>query len=74
VAKIEIESFQSADAQPMLLTALNFGLGNDVQIGDDSHSFETLFYRDKFKCIQFLLVHLTSQAHLEFNQVNLADS
>jgi len=33
-----------------------------------------LYYRDIFKCIQFLLAHLPFQAHLDFEPVRLADS
>jgi len=69
-----IESFQSADALRNLLSRLDFGLGNDSWIEDDSHIFGTLYYRDIFKCIQFLLAHLPCQAHLEFEPVRLADS
>jgi len=45
----KIESFQSADALRKLLSELDFGLGNDSCIDDDSHIFGTLFYRDIFK-------------------------
>jgi len=54
----KIESFQSADALRKLHSELDFGLGDDGWIEDDSHIFGTLFYRDIFKCIQFLLAHL----------------
>jgi len=45
-----------------------------VWIEDHSHIFWILYYRDIFKCIQFLLVHLPFQAHLDFELVHLADS
>ena len=69
-----IESFQWTDALRKLLSELDFGLGNDSWIEDDSHIFGTLYYRDIFKCIQFLLAHLPFQAHLDFEPVCLADS
>src|SRR5882757_2002005 len=69
-----IESFQSADALRNLLSRLDFGLGNDSWIEDHSHIFRILYYRDIFKCIQFLLAHLPFQAHLDFEPVRLADS
>ena len=69
-----IESFQLADALQKLLPQLDFRLGDDSWIEDDSHIFGTLFYRDIFKCIQFLLAHLQFQAHLHFEPVRLADS
>jgi len=70
----KMESFQSADALRKLLSELDFGLGDDSWIEDDSHIFGTLYYRDIFKCIQFLLAHLPFQAHLDFEPVRLADS
>src|SRR5882757_6166875 len=70
----KIKSFQSADALRKLLSELDFGLGDDSWIEDDSHIFGMLYYRDIFKCIQFLLAHLPFQAHLEFEPVRLADS
>ena len=69
-----IESFQSADALRNLLSRLDFGLGNDSSIEDHWHILGTLYYRDIFKCIQFLLAHLPFQAHLDFELVRLADS
>jgi hypothetical protein len=53
----KIESFQSADDLRKLLSELDFGLSDNTWIEDDSHIFETLYYRDIFKCIQFLLAH-----------------
>jgi len=69
-----IESFQSADALQKLLSRLNFGLGNDCWIEDHSHIFGTLYYRDIFKCVKFLLALVPFQAHLDFEPVRLADS
>jgi len=68
-----LESFQSADALRKLLSRLDFGLGNDSWIEDHSHIFGTLYYRDIFKCIQFLLAHLPYQGHLDFEPMRLAD-
>jgi len=68
-----IESFQSADALQMLHSRLDFGLTNDSWIDDHLHIFGTLYYRDIFKCILFLLAHLPSQEHLDFELVRLAD-
>jgi len=70
----KIESFQSADALRKLLSELNFGLGDEGWIEDHSHIFGTLYCRDIFKCIQFLLAHLPFQAHLNFEPVRLPDS
>jgi len=69
-----IESFQSADAQRKLVSRLDFGVGNDSWIDDHSDIFGTLYYRDIFQCIQFLLAHLPLQAHLDSEPVGLADS
>jgi hypothetical protein len=69
----KIESCQSADTLRNLLSELDFGLGNDSWIEDDSHLFGTLFYRDIFKCLQFLLAHLPCQVHLDFEPVLLGD-
>jgi len=71
---IKIKSFQSADALQKLISELDFGLGNDSWIEDDLHIFRTLYYRDIFKCIQFLQAHLPFQAHHNFESVGLADS
>jgi hypothetical protein len=70
----KMESFQSADGQRTLLYELDFGLGDDSWIEDDSHIFGTLYYKDILKCIQFLLAHLPFQAHLDFQPVRLVDS
>jgi len=68
-----IESFQSADILRKLLSRLDFGLGNDSWIEDDSHIFGTLYYRDIFKCIQFFLAHLPLQEHLDVEPVRLGE-
>jgi len=70
----KIESSQSADALRKVLSELDFMLGDDSWIEDDSHIFGTLYYSNIFKCIPFLLAHLPFQAHLEFDPVRLADS
>jgi len=69
-----IKSFQSADALQKLLSRLDFGLGNESWIEDHMHIIGTLYYRDIFQCIQFLLTHLPFHAHLNFSPVRLADS
>jgi len=74
LVNFNIESFQSADALHKLLSEHDFRLGNDSWIGDHSHIFGTLYYRDIFKCIRFLLAHLPFQALLDFEPVRLADS
>jgi hypothetical protein len=56
----------------VLLSKLDFGLGDDSWIPDYLHIFGTLYYRDIFKCIQFLLTHLPFQTHLNFELVRLA--
>jgi hypothetical protein len=68
-----MESFHSADALLKLLFELDFRLGDDSWIEDDSHIFGTLYYRDIFKCIQFLLAHLPFQVHINFELVCHAD-
>jgi hypothetical protein len=70
----KIESFQSADALRNLLSEIDFGPSDDSWIEDHSHIFGTLYYRDIFKCIQFLLAHLPFQAHLHFELVRLTES
>jgi len=70
----KILSFQSAHALWKLLSQLHVGLGDDCWIEDDSHIFRTLYYRDIFNCIQFLLTHLPFQVHLDCELVRLADS
>ena len=57
-----------------LLSELDFVLGDDSWIEDDSHIFGTLYYRDIFNCIQFLLVYLPLQAPLDIEPLCLADS
>jgi hypothetical protein len=74
LGNIKIESYHSADALRKILSELDFGLGDDSWIEDDSHMFGTLYYRDIFKCIQFLLAHFPFQMHLSFEPVHLADS
>jgi len=66
----KIESFQSADARWKLFSRLNFGL-RDSWIKDHSHIFGTLYYRDIFKCILFLLAYLPFHAHLNIERVTL---
>jgi len=70
----KIESFQLADALWKLLSKLDFGLSNDSWIEDQSHIFGTLYYRDIFKCIQFLLAHLPFQVHFDLEPMCLADA
>jgi hypothetical protein len=57
-----------------LFSELDFGLGDDSWIEDDSHIFGILYYRDIIKCIEFLLADLPFQAHLDFDPVRRADS
>jgi len=70
----KIQSFQSADALRKLHSELDLGLSDDCWIEDDSHIFGTLYFRDIFKWIQFLLAHLPFQAHLDCEPVRLGDS
>ena len=70
----EIDSFQLANALRNLLSALDFVPGDDRWIEDDSHIFVTLYYRNIFKCILFLLAHLPFQGHLDIEPVCLTDS
>jgi len=70
----KMESFESADAMWKLLSTLDFRICHDTWISDDSHIFGTLYYRDIFACIQFLLPHLPLQTHLDVEPVRLADS
>jgi len=71
---LKIESFQSAAAMLKLLSELDFRLGNDSWIEDDSHIFGILYYRNIYKCIQFLLAHLSFQAYLDFKPLRLSDT
>jgi len=57
-----------------LLSELDFRLGNDSWIEDDSHIFGILYYRNIYKCIQFLLAHLSFQAYLDFKPLRLSDT
>jgi len=57
-----------------LLSELNFVLGDDSWIHDDSHIFGPFHYRHIVQCIQFLLSHLPFQAHHDIEPVSLADS
>jgi hypothetical protein len=70
----KMESFQSADDMRKLLSQLDFRLGDDSWIDDESHIFGKLYYRDIFKYIQFLIAHLALQTHLDFKPVHLAVS
>jgi len=70
----KIESFQSVEAQQKLLSELDFGLGDDGWIEDDSHIFRTLYYTDILNCIQFLLAHLPFQGHLDVELLHLTHS
>jgi hypothetical protein len=70
----KIESFQSAALMRKLLSELDFRLGDDSWIDDDSPIFGALYYRDIFECIQFLLSHVPFQAEFDFEPVRLADS
>jgi len=57
-----------------LLAEHNFGLGDESWINNNSDILGSLYYRDIFKCIQFLLEHLPFQAHPNFQPVRLAQS
>jgi hypothetical protein len=70
---IKIESFQSADALRKLFSELDFRLGDDSWIEDDSYVIGTLYYRDIVRCFQFLLARLTFQAHLDVETVHHTD-
>jgi len=70
----KLESFQSANTLWKLLSELDFGLSNDSWIEDDWRIFWILYYRDIFKCIQFLWAHLPFQAHHDCEPVRLTDS
>jgi len=74
LASYTTESFQLSDALQKLLSELDFVLANDSWIEDDAHIVRTLYYRDIFKCIEFLLAQLPFQVHLDFEMVRLADS
>jgi hypothetical protein len=70
----KIENFQSADTIQKQLSELDFWHSDDSWIENESHSFGTLYCRDNFKGIQSLLAHNPFHAHLDFEQVRLADS
>jgi len=69
----KIEPFQLADTLRKLLSEVNFGLRDDCWIEDDLHIFGTLYNRDNFKCVLFLLAHLQFQVHLDFEPVRLTN-
>ena len=69
-----IDSFQSADALRKLLSRLDSRLGNDSWIEDHSHIFGTLYYRDSFRSIQFIVAHLPCHRHLDVESVHLTES
>jgi len=69
-----IESYQSAGALRKFLSRLNFGLGNDSWIEDQSHIFRTLYFKDIFYWVHFLLAHHPFQADLDCGPVWLAYS
>jgi hypothetical protein len=69
----KIELFQSVDSLRKLLSEVNIGLGDDCWVQDYSHILETLYYRDIFKCIHWLLAHLPCQAYLILEPVCLTD-
>ena len=68
-----IKLFQSADALRELLARLDFRLSNESWIDDHSHIIGTLYYRDIFKCVQFILALRPFQAHFHCEVVRLAD-
>ena len=51
---IEFKSFQSADTLHQVLSEHEFGLSAESSIEHNSHIFNTLYYRDILKYIQFL--------------------
>jgi hypothetical protein len=69
-----IQSFQSADALRMLLSRLDYRLGNDSWMENHWHSFGTLYYGDIFKSVKFLIAHLPFQEHLNVELVCHAES
>ena len=69
-----IESFQSATELWALLESIDFGLGAESWLEDSSQTFGTLYYRDIFRCIKFLLAYIPFATHLDFELVRLADS
>jgi len=71
---IQIESCTTAYRLQMLLSELDFVLSDPSWIDDNSYIFRTLYYRDIFQCMAFLLAHLPIQTHLDFTLVYLADS
>jgi hypothetical protein len=68
---IKPEFFQSADAIQPHFPQLDYGLGDDSRINDDSHIFGTLYYRVIVKCIQLLIANLPFQANLDFKPLRL---
>jgi len=69
----KIESFQSADALRKLHAENDVSQCDDSWIEDHLPIVGTLYYRDIFKCIQFLLAHLPFQAHLNYEPVPLGE-
>jgi len=64
---IKMESVKSCEGLRKLLTTLQCGLSDDIWIKDYLHNFGTLYYRDSFNGIQFLLVHYAVHKHLQFD-------
>jgi hypothetical protein len=58
----------------MLLSTLDYTLGNESWMENDCHSFGTLYYGDIFKSVKFLMAHLPFQAHLNAELVCHAES
>jgi hypothetical protein len=69
-----LESFQSGNAAPKLLSRLGFRLPNESWIEDNIHIFGPLYGRDNFNCFTFLWAHLPFQTHLNLEPVHLAES
>jgi len=67
------ESFPLADALQKLVSAPDFGLGNESWTVNHSHLFRIVYYRNIFNSVQFRLVHLTLYVELDFEPVCLAD-
>jgi len=67
----DIEPFQSADALWMILSELDFGLCEDSCIEDDSHIYQTLYFRKIITCIRSRLAHCQFHEHLNVRLVRL---
>jgi hypothetical protein len=69
-----IVSFKPADTLQLLISRLQFGLGDGCWIKDQLHIVKRLYYKDIFTWIEFFLAHDPFQTQFDLESVRLADS